>query len=228
VLATFVASFRWVLVAGFVLGATAWSSAAHAQAVDNGDGESYAAPAAERRNGFMATLQAEYGYLSVEGYPNKLGQIDNPAYRSHIGGVGSIVSLVIGGALRDWLTAGLVIRSAGVYGEGNIVGGIAGIGLQLQGFPLWERGGAFRDLGLVGEFGVGLGAISDTSDKHDTRVLAEGGSMSHLSLGASYEVFKFGLFSAGPVLNYSHQFSQTMTGHSITGGIKLTFYSAQP
>lgn len=227
-LTTFVASFRWALVAGFVLGATAWSSLAQAQAIDGGDGENYSAPPPERRNGFMATLQTEYGYMSVEGYPNKLGRIGNPDYRSHIGGVGSVVSLVLGGALRDWLTAGLVIRTAGVFGEDKIVGGISGIGMQLQGFPLWARGGAFRDLGIVGEFGVGLGAISDTSDKDDAKVLAEGGGMSHLSLGASYEVFKFWLFSAGPVLNYSHQFSQSMTGHSVTGGIKLTFYSAQP
>jgi hypothetical protein len=176
----------------------------------------------------MASLQTDFGYMSVEGYPNKLGQIGSPDYRSHIGGVGNSLSLVLGGALRDWLTAGMVVRTGGVMGENQIVGGITALGLQLQGFPLWSQGGAWRNLGLVGEFGVGLGGIVDNTDKDNPDVLADGGGMSHLSFGVSYEVFKFWLFSAGPVVNYAHQFSQSVSGHAVTGGMKLTFYSAQP
>lgn len=215
-----------VLVTAFLLGAA--PRVAHAQALDGGDGESYDAPPAERRNGVMVSLQTDFGYVSVEGYPNKLGEIGDPVYRSHVGGVGNSVSLVLGGALRDWLTTGLVVRLGGVSAENNILAGASAIGVQLQGFPLWSLGGVGRDLGLTGEVGVGLGSIVDATDKDDPTILADGGAMSHLSLGVSYEVWKFWLFSAGPVVNYTHQFSQSMTSHLVTGGIKLAFYSAQP
>ncbi len=220
---------RWLVVAASGAGALTFAPEARAQALDGGDGEDYATPKAERRNGFMAPLQTEYGYMSVEGYHKKLGETGLPEYRSHIGGVGGTFALVLGGVLRDWLTAGLVLRTSGVTGNDNtVVGGISGVGLQLQGFPLWSRGGAWRDVGLVGEFGVGLGGILDNTDSDDPDVLADGGGMSHVGVGLSYEVFKFWLFSAGPVVNYSHQFSQSMSSHIATAGIKLTFYSAQP
>lgn len=228
VLNRFVNPKRWVVVGALALGGQAVATSAHAQALDDEGDEAHAAPPAERRNGFMASLQAETGFLGVEGYPNKLGQINNPAYRSYVGGLGSNLQLVLGGALRDWLTAGLVVRVASVAGEGDVFGSAGGIGLQLQGFPFWSRGGFGRDLGIVGEFGVGLGSIIDATDRDDVDILADGGSMSHLALGVSYEVWKFWLFSAGPVVNYMHQFSQSMSSHAVTGGIKLTLYTAQP
>lgn len=204
------------------------AQSANAQALDGGDGEDYAAPKAERRDGFMASLQADYGFAGVEGYPNKLGQIGDPAYRSYIGGLGGNLSIVLGGAIRDWLTAGLLLRGASVQGEQNIIGTMSGIGLQLQGFPLWTMGGIGRNLGVTGEFGVGIGSIFDYTDKNDPDILADGGAMSHLGIGLSYEVFKFWLFSAGPVVGYTHQFSESMSSHLVSGGMKLTLYSGQP
>jgi hypothetical protein len=234
VLNRFVDPKRWAQVGALALGALLLLGApgvarsAHAQALDGGDGEEYSAPAAERRDGFMASLQVDYGFLGVEGYPNKLGQIGDPAYRSYVGGVGGNLQLVLGGAIRDWLTAGLLVRAASVAGEGDVIGTATAIGLQLQGFPLWSYGGFGRNLGVTGEFGVGLGSIVDATDKDDLDILAEGGGMSHLGVGASYEVWKFWLFSAGPVVNYSYQFSQSLSSHMATVGMKLTFYSSQP
>jgi hypothetical protein len=234
VLNRFVDPKRWVQVGALALGALlvlgtpCFVTSAHAQALDGGDGEDYSAPKAERRDGFMASLQVEYGFMGVEGYPNKLGQIGSPAYRSYVGGVGGNLQLVLGGAIRDWLTAGLLVRAASVQGEGDVVGSAAGIGLQLQGFPLWSRGGFGRNLGVTGEFGVGLGSIVDITDPDDVDILADGGGMSHLGVGVSYELWKFWLFSAGPVLNYTHQFSQSLSSHLVTAGMKLTLYTGQP
>lgn len=225
---------RWVLVGALALAAQLSMSApwlvksAHAQALDGGDGEEYSAPPAERRDGFMASLQVDYGFMGVEGYPNKLGQIGDPAYRSYVGGVGGNLQLVLGGALRDWLTAGLLVRAASVQGEGDIIGTAAAIGMQLQGFPLWSHGGFGRNLGVTGEFGVGLGSIVDATDPDDIDILADGGGMSHLGVGLSCELWKFWLFSAGPVVNYTYQFSQSLSSHVATGGMKLTLYTAQP
>lgn len=219
---------RWVLVGALTLGGQSLAGNARAQALDGGDGENYAAPAAERRDGFMASLQVDYGFMGVEGYPNKLGEIGVPEYRSYVGGLGGNIQLVLGGVLRDWLTAGLLLRAASVRGEGEVTGTSAAIGMQLQAFPLWSRGGFGRDLGVTGEFGVGLGSIVDLTDADDPDILADGGAMSHLGLGASYELWKFGLFSAGPLVNYTYQFSQSLSSHVATAGLKLTFYSGQP
>ncbi len=102
--------FQVAALIGVVLATTP----AFAQSLDGGkDGENIAAPTAERRDGFMASLGLNYGYGAIGGYPNKLGQIDNPGYYSEIKGVASTFSLVLGGALRDWLTVGLLIRAGG-------------------------------------------------------------------------------------------------------------------
>ncbi len=48
--------------------------------------------------------------------------------------------------------------------------------------------------------------------------------MSHVALGASYELFKFWLFSAGPTVQYTYQKSDSLAAHLATAGMKLTFY----
>jgi hypothetical protein len=212
-----------------VLGATLATAPVFAQSLDGGrDGENFAAPPAERRDGFMASLGYNVGYGAIGGYPNKLGQIDNPGYYSEITGLGTNLSLVLGGALRDWLTAGLLIRAGGVTSDEKVVGGSTGIGLHIEGFPLWARGGPWRNIALTGEFGVGVGYIADTTDQKDPLVLADGGAMSHLAVGAAWEVWKFWLFSAGPAVQYTYQYSNSLSAHLATAGMKLTFYWNQP
>ena len=75
---------------------------------------------------------------------------------------------------------------------------------------------------------MGLGSIVDVTDPDDVDILADGGAMSRVGLGVSYEVWKFWLFSAGPVVNYTYQFSQSLSTHMATAGIKLSLYTAQP
>lgn len=212
-----------------VLSASLVTAPALAQSLDGGkDGENFAAPTAERRDGFMAQLGYNVGYGSIGGYPNKLGQIDNPGYYSEIGGMASNLHLVLGGALRDWLTVGLLIRMGGISSDEDVVGGSYGVGLHAEGFPLWAKGGVWRDIALIAEFGVGLGSIVDISDKDDLQVLADGGAMTHLSVGAAYEVWKFWLFSAGPAVQYTYQTSTSLSAHMGTAGLRMTFYWNQP
>jgi hypothetical protein len=215
--------------AAVVLGMSLLAVPAVGQSLDGGkDGENIAAPPAERRDGFMASLGYNVGYGAIGGYPNKLGQIDNPGYYSEITGMASNFTLVLGGALRDWLTLGLLIRAGGIASEEKIVGGSTGLGLRAEGFPLWSRGGMWRDLALTSEFGVGIGSIVDVKDNDDPLILADGGAMTHLAVGVSYEAWKFWLFSAGPVVQYTYQRSTSLSAHLATAGMKLTFYSGQP
>lgn len=215
--------------AAMVLGASLWTAPAFAQSLDGGkDGENFAAPPAERRDGFMAQLGYNAGYGSIGGYPNKLGQIDNPGYYSEVAGLGSNLQLVLGGALRDWLTVGLLIRMGGVSSDEDVVAGSYAVGMHAEGYPLWAKGGVWRDIALTAEFGVGLGSIVDISNKDDTRILADGGAMTHLAIGAAYEVWKFWLFSAGPAVQYSYQRSTSLSSHLATAGVRMTFYWNQP
>lgn len=202
---------------------------AFAQSLDGGkDGENIEAPPAERRDGFMAALGYNVGYGSIGGYPNKLGQLDNPGYYSEVTGLASSLNLVLGGALRDWLTVGLLIRAGGIASEELVVGGSSAIGMHIEGFPLWSRGGAWRDIALTAEFGLGLGSLVDIEDEDDPQILAEGGAMSHYAIGAAYEVWQFWLFSAGPAVQYTYQTSPSLSAHLVTAGMKLTFYWNQP
>lgn len=204
---------------------------AYAQAVDEGDGEEYAAPPTERRGGFMASLSYDLGYGVVGGYPNKLGQIDNPAFYREVSGFDAGFGLVLGGALRDWLTAGLLVRLAGVQqfdSDSELLAASSTIGLRVEGYPLYGRSGAWRDVGIAGEFGVGLGSVVDAEDRDDVQVLADGGAMSHLGLGVTYTPWRFWLFSAGPEVRYVYQYSQSLTAHLATVGMRLSFFGVQP
>lgn len=218
-------------MAGGFAAVLACPSPAFGQAVDAGDGEDYAAPPTERRGGFMASLSYDVGYGLIGGYPNRLGQLNNPRFYEEVSGLGAGFGLVLGGALRDWLTAGLLVRVGGVQrlDEDSIVAGSNAIGLRLEGYPLYPRGGAWRDLSLAGEFGVGLGSVVDLEGSDDdAEVLADGGAMSHLALAAGYSPWRFWHFSAGPELRYTYQYSQSMTAHVATAGMRLTFFGVQP
>lgn len=215
--------------AAALVGALLVTTQAFGQSLDGGkDGENFAAPPAERRDGFMASLGYNLGYGAIGGYPNKLGQIDNPGYYSEVTGMTSNLSIVLGGAVRDWLTLGLLLRFGGIASDEKILAGSSGVGLRLEGFPLWSRGGIWRDVALTGEFGVGLGSVVDATDDKDPKILADGGAMSHAAIGAALELWKFWLFSAGPAVQYTYQTSDSLSAHLATAGMKLTFYWGQP
>jgi hypothetical protein len=186
-------------------------------------GVSYEPPPPERRSGFAFGLGYGAGYGSSLGYPNKLGQIDNPDYEQNVGGLAFASSIWLGGALRDWFTFGLGLSSRAVQ-EGDLQAQNGAFVVHLEGFPLWSLGGAFRDLGVFGEAGAGSAVIVDPAKK----VVANGGSMSVLGIGAFYEPWQLWHFSFGPGLTYHYEYSQSLASHVVSLGVRTVFYGGQP
>ena len=147
---------------------------------------------------------------NATGYPNELDKIGVGKYQANTGlGAGTGGGFWIGGALRDWFVVGLGISGATVIGKGFQSDGSAFI-LHLETYPLFYKGGAWRDLGLFGEFGAGGRTIKMGNASGAT--VAQGGAMlHHVSFGAIYEPIRFGKFSAGPIAEFTYQFSDSMT-----------------
>jgi hypothetical protein len=70
-------------------------------------------------------------------------------------------------------------------------------------------------------FTAGLGGYTIERGKEK---LAEGGGTSAVGLGAFYEPWRLWQFSFGPQIEYSHQFSDTMSAHTLVVGMRTVFY----
>lgn len=206
-----------------LLGVLAFSARAQAQAVESADGERYAAPPTERRGGFHLGLASGAGYGGIVGYPNKLGQIDNPVYRRSVDGLATTTGLWLGGMLRDWLgvSVGASLLSAL---EKEQQAATFALVLHLEAFPAYALGERWRDFGVLAEFGAGGGVVLDD----DQQERANGGALSVIGIGAFWEPWKFWHVSAGPALQYSYRYSESMQAHGISLGLRVAFYGVQP
>ena len=184
------------------------------------DGDAAAAPAPpERRSGFTFGLAGGLLTSSARGYPNDVAKIDVPEYEAHSGlGVSMGGAFWIGGALADWLTIGVGLVGGGIQKDGLKSGGGA-FNVRIESFPLFYRGGPFRDLGVLFTAGTGGYSIKRGNEK-----LAEGAGTSALGAGAFYEPWRFWQFSFGPQLEYNYQFSDSMSAHTFVLGMRTVFY----
>jgi hypothetical protein len=167
---------------------------------------SYRPKGAERRSDFTFGVLFGPAVGSSSGYLNELDKIGVPEFQAQTGaGFGTSSGLWLGVALRDWLTFGIGIRSATFDGGGVRSEGGAFV-LHVETYPLYSRGGIFRDLALVGEVGLGGRVIKDSA-----KTVADAGSTSELSLGVHWEAFRyFTSFTGGPALIVTHEFSDSM------------------
>lgn len=198
----------------------------HASAVraDVGDWKSnYVPDTSSRREGLAFGLHLGAAVGDVTGYPNEVAKIDVPRFESSTGiGAGPGAALWIGLSPRDFFTFGLG------YGQFNVSGnGVSSKGelflVHMEAFPLFYRGSFYEDLGLFLEGGAGPRTIVD--DSGDTT--ADGGFMSFIGVGTFWEGLRMGThFSAGPVVQYTHQFSQPLRSHIALVGLRLSYTAA--
>jgi len=203
------------LVASLCL--VAWRARAQDEQEEWDGGYDYVA---ERRSGFTAGLGAGLAMGSAVGYPNVAGRIDNPDYEADTGfALGSDYALWIGGALKDWFTFAVGYGASAMGGD-ELTAGSWAFFFRIETFPLFNEGGAWRDLGLQASFGAGSGVIVDADDDE----VANGGAISLVGLGAVYEPLRLGSFAAGPTLEYRHLFSQSLCEHVGVLGLRVAFY----
>jgi hypothetical protein len=176
---------------------------------------------ATRRSKFTVGLGLGMVTGGVSGYPNEVAKIGVPAFQGSTGwAFGWGGSLWVGAALRDWLVVGLGGNYEAVWGGSGSSSGAAAI-LHLEGYPLFYRGGVYRDLALFGEFGAGGRTVSRSS-----RTVADGGGLAIVCLGVLYEPLRVaGHFAGGPYVEYSYQSSISLTANLVTIGFRTAFYT---
>jgi len=207
---------RLPLLCGLI-GFCSVTSLAHAQSSDTTWDGGYK-QVASRRSGLVIGLGLGLAGGNAHGYPNEVAKLDDPTYKRNTGGaLGGVNRLWFGGALTDYLVFGLGIVGAGMKHNETKAAGSAFI-FHVEGYPLFYRGGVFRDLSLFGDFGAGSMKITGAG-----RQDADGGLMSVVGFGAGYEAVRFWKFKFGPGVEYWHWWSQTMTMNSVAVEARLTF-----
>jgi hypothetical protein len=174
---------------------------------------------AVRRQGWALGVSTGLSLSSARGYPNDVTKIDLPEFEASTGaGVSSAGGFWLGKALVDWLTVGLGFTVGGFKGNALNASGYT-VHIHVEAFPLFYRGGFGQDLGVA--FMAGMGGLSL---ERGNETVAEGEGTSVVGLGAFYEPWRFWHFSTGPDLQYTHQFSRSMSGHQLVLGWRLAFY----
>jgi len=173
---------------------------------------------ATRRSGLMLGISTGFALGNADGYPNELAKLNDVSYeRNTHFAFGGANRLWIGGALTDWFVFGFGLDGVSMkHGNATAAGGA--YVFHVEGYPLFYRGGAFRDLSLFGDFGAGGMKITGGS-----REGADGGLMSVVGLGAGYDPLHFWHFTLGPALEYMHMWSQTMSMHDVSVEARFTF-----
>jgi len=173
---------------------------------------------AERRSGFVASVGLGFGVGAAQGYPNEVSKIDDPQYESSTGsGFSSMNSIWIGGALRDWFTFGLGIAGMGLKVD-ELEAVASGFIFHVEAFPLYSLGGKLRDLAFYTDFGAGGLTIEGGPEK------ADGGFISYIGAGSSFELFRFGHFALGPTLGGIYAYSQSAQAGGVFAGFRGSFY----
>ncbi|HSC85679.1 MAG TPA: hypothetical protein VLC09_00330 [Polyangiaceae bacterium] len=211
---------------GVLASSSAWAAAPGGSSDDNL--VSYPAPKTERRGGFAMGVTTGFALVDFSGYPNEAVAIGDPNRLAATGpALGSSFEIWLGGAIRDWLTAGVGLAATSAL-TGDYTAANAAFALHLEAFPLFYRGGEWRNLGLAVDGGIGTASMYDRDDTQLENILAYGGSSSFLTGTAFWEPFEFWQFSTGPSLTAGASFSQTLTATQLMLGWRFVFYGDQP
>jgi hypothetical protein len=207
------------LVAPVTLAGVVSTLPAFAQATDNEAWDGGFNQKAERRSDLVLGASAGLLLGTTSGYPNELDKIDVSRYEASTGfAAGTAFSFWLGGALTDWFTFGVGTTLLGGSGPSGKMNGLAFI-VKVEAFPLYGKGGPFRDLAFFADFGAGsMGVDGERPDP------AEGGFTSVAGLGSAYELFRLGHFSFAPTAQYLFVNSPSLTSHSAILGARAVFY----
>ena len=178
---------------------------------------------ARLRSGLVVGLSVGAAVGGASGYPNDSTKIGDPRYYAASGAmVGSSETLVLMGALADYLSFGFWFNHASLSGGDFHATGNAG-GLRVEVFPLVRLYPHLDGLGLLGDFGIGSGNLGSKG----SGTLAEG-TQSFVAGGAFYEWrfgrFLGGHFAAGPSLEYDAMWSTPFGWQGLVASARLVFY----
>jgi hypothetical protein len=174
---------------------------------------------AERRSDFTIGASLGFGVGQASGYPNEIDKLDDPDFESDTGFTGgSSSALWLGVAFNDYLTFGIGFGGVGLEGNEREAAGGAFL-FHVDVYPLYGRGDVLDDLALTGNFGAGTLTIKGGDEE------ADGGLMSLVDLGASWEHFRFWQMATGPTLSVTHTWSLSARLTAAQLGWRLSFYA---
>ena len=181
------------------------------------------------RGGLVIGLANGFATGTASGYPNDLQKIDDPRYYS-AGGfmVGQAGGGFVMGAFARQLNFGIWMAQGNVWSASNrwrSRGG--GAGFRVEVFPFGWFMPKLRDLGVMGQFGVGSGDLKPT-DTTSTWPGAEG-VQSYLAVGV-FQEFVFAhpgktRWVVGPSIEYQLVSSRPFERSTLMIGVRAAFYS---
>jgi hypothetical protein len=177
----------------------------------------------ERRCGFSVGL-AGGGHLGHSvGYPNdalKIGRDEFETDTGVAGGGGGV--LWVGIAVTDWIAFGVGFGGGSLFSSDHRTG-FGGLVFHLDAFPAFGAGGAWRDLGLSLQAGVGSTSTTPTEDEENK--LIDSGGASRFGVTLFYEGIRFWKISTGPYAGYDMTWSQSAFQPLAALGWRTAFYA---
>jgi hypothetical protein len=159
---------------------------------------------------------------SARGFPNDSLKIDRDEFLTETGvGPGSAIGAYIGIALSDWFVFGIG-PGFGRFTNGDLTTGHGSLMFHIDTFPAFSAGGAWEDLGVMLEVGVGVFQTTEADD--DETLLIDSGAGSRLTVGAVWEGIQLWKLSMGPFLAADMMWSTTSSRPGGWVGWRTTFY----
>jgi hypothetical protein len=173
------------------------------------------------RNGIVVGLAFGAAVGRGAGYPNDLNDIGHTDYASSGWMPGAGGTLLLMGAIADYLNFGFWYAHASFRG-GDQRASQDGVGLRVEAFPLVFVCPQVGGLGVFSEFGLGTAKLMTSGAPNAS------GTQSFIGAGLLYE-WAFGHvlgghFGIGPSLEYNAVFTQPYHQNGLVAGLRAVWY----
>ncbi len=171
-----------------------------------------------RRYGFTLGLAAGAHVTRAEGSSLKFSERANPTSTGAALGYGE--SIWLGGVFTDWFSFHLGM-SFGRASTGDHAISSTGFLFGVETWPLFARGGVFRDLG----FGVDVGTGSaEVRSKSRDKLEANGASASMMRASVFWDAFSAWKLNFGPYVAYERRDAEVFSQDLLWLGVRTAFY----
>ncbi len=182
------------------------------------------AAAFERRGGFALGLLAGAAFGTASGNPKALAYRLDPTRETNlVNAYGYRITPFVGGAITNWFTVGLGLSFGRMQTAWDHATNVTTFVFHLEAFPLYTKGGMWRDVGLSADFGAGAASIRNTTTGKE---VANAGVASAAGVGAFWEPLRLWHVRAGPSFSYQHNWSEWFSRDDVTVGLRCILYGA--
>lgn len=171
-----------------------------------------------RRYGFTLGLSGGAQVTNAQGSSIKFTQRANRTSTGFAVGTGE--SIWLGGVFTDWFAfhVGMTFGTAS-KGDHSIKG--SGVIFGVETWPLFARGGVFRDLGLGFDFGTGT---AEVRSKSLDKIEANGGSASMIRGTVFWDAVSAWKLNFGPYVAYERRDAEVYSQNLFWFGLRTAFY----